>query len=832
MLQNACETLVLLVQRSASQGAELLEQLLRFAERLLGPDLECTPAFLKKDDACLYVGPLAMLLFANYGRMLPAQLQVGLLQALVLRLARAERPYLRQELVVVFARLLHEDLNGSLQALAGMEVPAKDAIRGGLELLMSTWLAVAPEIRARRARNVTVSALCRVHERSKEDSQLRSLLGEAATPERLLQAILSGLEFENLRCGQLREAERNQVLEDSDEEDEEADDETRKQNVLLSDFLDLEEIFGDGEVERSHILAWKERLQLQPPTSAYGSSAQWQLALDTLQQLCLEDLELFGLQRYSGKAREMPNVISFSACMNACEKGSRWEMALDLLSQMPEAQIEPNFISFGTALSALSKGEAWKEALQLLCELPERGIETGMISMNAALSACGRASKWQEATALFFKAHRQTLQPSVVSFSAAISACERGSQWESALCLFEDMQSSEITPNTISFSAVISACEKGGHWALALHFLSLTKDADVICYSAAMSACEKGEQWPSALQLLQQMPLRRCAPNTVSYNAAISACENGSCWEEALQLFESMVLRKLQPNVRTFNALISACPGWQMAAGLFGELRRLVLDPTVVSYNALMGRLETDGSAHWDESLRLLEELQEKAILPDVLTFNTAIAVNRQRKPVVNKLLAAMRSKNLVPDVISYNSAISSCQANSDWHDALQFLDEMYLSSVPVDRISYNAVLSCCFAASQWQKVFQLLDAMVAAGMAGFTASRYDHQSQAGSALDCFKHSVLVALLQRFAQDPAPFTYVDTHAGRGIYELAEDGNFRHGITRLVANNTSSFRCGPLAEFLAVQQKLFQGAPPCESPVHGLCLLVFAVLAAT
>lgn len=38
---------------------------------------------------------------------------------------------------------------------------------------------------------------------------------------------------------------------------------------------------------------------------AYGSSAQWQLALDTLQQLCLEDLELFGLQRYSGKAREM-----------------------------------------------------------------------------------------------------------------------------------------------------------------------------------------------------------------------------------------------------------------------------------------------------------------------------------------------------------------------------------------------------------------------------------------------------------------------------------------------------------------------------------------------
>jgi len=236
MLQNACETLVSLVQRSPSQGADLLEPLLRFSERLLGPDLE--------DDACLYVGPLAMLLFANYGRMLPVQLQVGLLQALVLRLARAERPYLKQELVVVFARLLHEDLNGSLNALANMEV--KGSTHGGLQLLMSTWLACAPEIRARRARNITVSALCRIHERCREDPHLRSQLGEAASPERLLQAILAGLEFENLRCSQLRDVSSKALDEDSDDDEEDADDSKDHKNVFLSDFLDLEDVDSDG----------------------------------------------------------------------------------------------------------------------------------------------------------------------------------------------------------------------------------------------------------------------------------------------------------------------------------------------------------------------------------------------------------------------------------------------------------------------------------------------------------------------------------------------------------------------------------------------------------
>ncbi|CAJ1339281.1 unnamed protein product [Effrenium voratum] len=228
MLQNACETLVSLVQRAPEPAAQLLEPLLRFAERLLGPDLD--------DDACLYVGPLAMLLFAHYGRVLPAQMQVALLRALVVRLGRAERPYLRQELVVVFARLLHEDMDGSLQVLANLEVPSGSGHRNGLELLMSTWLTCAADMRARRARNITVSALCRLHERCKEDPQLRAKLGEAASPDRLLQTIVAGLEFENERCSRLIEADA--LLEDSEDEEESHD---QKQNFFLSDVLDLED---------------------------------------------------------------------------------------------------------------------------------------------------------------------------------------------------------------------------------------------------------------------------------------------------------------------------------------------------------------------------------------------------------------------------------------------------------------------------------------------------------------------------------------------------------------------------------------------------------------
>lgn len=300
MLQNSCETLVSLVERSPSQVMEagLLEPLLRLVERLLGPDLE--------DDACLYVGSLAMLLFAQFGRIMPGPLQVGLLRALVTRLARAERPYLRQELVVVCARLLHEDLNGATSALASIEVQSSPA-RNGLELLLSAWLTCAPDIRAKRARNVTLSAMCRLHEQCFKESPLRNCrVNEAALPDQLLRVLIAGLEFENDRCKRLREAEA-EALQSEDDEDEEPGPE--KGGKLLSDFLDLEDLEdSDGSdaggdtfqvLERKDPLA---ELDLQSALATYLAKQEQQVDATLLQRIAVatQEANLFGKPQLSG----------------------------------------------------------------------------------------------------------------------------------------------------------------------------------------------------------------------------------------------------------------------------------------------------------------------------------------------------------------------------------------------------------------------------------------------------------------------------------------------------------------------------------------------------
>jgi len=66
----------------------------------------------------------------------------------------------------------------------------------------------------------------------------------------------------------------------------------------------------------------------------------------------------------------------------------------------------------------------------------------------------------------------------------------------------------------------------------------------------------------------------------------------------------------------------------------------------------------------------------------------------------------------------------------------------------------------------------------------------YRHAYHAGNFADVLKHVVLVAALDHLGRKPAPYCYMDTHAGRGDYPLGaaetqRAGEFREGISRLL-----------------------------------------------
>jgi 23S rRNA (adenine2030-N6)-methyltransferase len=106
----------------------------------------------------------------------------------------------------------------------------------------------------------------------------------------------------------------------------------------------------------------------------------------------------------------------------------------------------------------------------------------------------------------------------------------------------------------------------------------------------------------------------------------------------------------------------------------------------------------------------------------------------------------------------------------------------------------------------------------------------YRHAFHAGNFADVHKHVVLLALLDRLKHKPKPLFYLDTHAGRGWYDLrAEDatrgGEWREGIARLASRTTT--QSADLLRYLQATQAA--GATPTRYP--GSPLLALAALRA-
>jgi 23S rRNA (adenine2030-N6)-methyltransferase len=94
----------------------------------------------------------------------------------------------------------------------------------------------------------------------------------------------------------------------------------------------------------------------------------------------------------------------------------------------------------------------------------------------------------------------------------------------------------------------------------------------------------------------------------------------------------------------------------------------------------------------------------------------------------------------------------------------------------------------------------------------------YDHRFHAGNFADVFKHVVLTRILLYLARKTAPFRVIDTHAGRGLYDLAEDAaartqEWQGGIGRIDREAMSSEARGLIDPYLGIVGAAASGRAP-------------------
>lgn len=90
----------------------------------------------------------------------------------------------------------------------------------------------------------------------------------------------------------------------------------------------------------------------------------------------------------------------------------------------------------------------------------------------------------------------------------------------------------------------------------------------------------------------------------------------------------------------------------------------------------------------------------------------------------------------------------------------------------------------------------------------------YQHIYHAGNFADVQKHAVQCALLKLLAQKPQKFCVLDTHAGRGLYDLSSEeaqkvGEFNSGILPFWRNRAAAEKT-PLSDYLRIISEFNSG----------------------
>merc|ERR1712098_872511 len=82
---------------------------------------------------------------------------------------------------------------------------------------------------------------------------------------------------------------------------------------------------------------------------------------------------------------------------------------------------------------------------------------------------------------------------------------------------------------------------------------------------------------------------------------------------------------------------------------------------------------------HWEEALRLLQEVPHRSLMLDVVSYSAAISACEKGKhwEEALRLLQEMLHRSLTPDVVSHSAAISACEKGKHWEGALRLLQEM-----------------------------------------------------------------------------------------------------------------------------------------------------------
>ncbi|KAK9184290.1 hypothetical protein WN943_024638 [Citrus x changshan-huyou] len=393
---------------------------------------------------------------------------------------------------------------------------------------------------------------------------------------------------------------------------------------------------------------------------------------------------------------EEVNLISKNAMVAACCREGEMEMALKTFWRQPELN---DAVSWNTLISGYVQNGDAEEGLKLFVRMGENGVRWNEHTFASALSACCGLRNVKCAKEI----HSWVLKNGLISNPFVSSGivdvyckCENMNYAESMLLL-------KGVRNSFSISSMIVGYSLQGNMEEARrHFDSLT-EKNVVVWTALFSGYVKAQNCEALFDLLSEFVTKEgVVTDALILVIVLGACALQAALHPGKEIHAYILRMGVQMDKKLISTLVdmySKCGDMTYAEIIFQNF----IERDLVLYNVMIACYAHHG--HEEKAILLFEEMLEKGIKPDAVTFVAILSAFRHRGSVEmgEKYFNSMTADyKISPETDHYACMIDLYGRANQLEKAIEFMknipteeDAVILGSfLNVCRLNRNAELA------------------------------------------------------------------------------------------------------------------------------------------
>ncbi|XP_020538392.1 pentatricopeptide repeat-containing protein At4g01030, mitochondrial isoform X2 [Jatropha curcas] len=367
---------------------------------------------------------------------------------------------------------------------------------------------------------------------------------------------------------------------------------------------------------------------------------------------------------------EMPNRddLLWNETIIVNLKNDRYFKALELFTEMQFSSAKANGITLVKMLQACGKERALNEGKQIHGYVIKLALESTLSICNSLISMYSRNGKIKPARKVFdsMKDHNLSSWNSIITSYSALGYLNDA--WN----LFRKMESSSVKPDIITWNCLLSGHVVHGSYNEVLTILRKLQVAGFRPNSGSVT---------SVLQAVAELRLLKFGKEIHGY-----VMRNGLDYD--VYVGTSLLDMYLKNNCLTISQAI------------FDNMK----NKNIIAWNSLITGYAYKGL--FDDAKRLLSNMEEEGIIPDLVTWNGLISGYSMwgHSEEALAVIHDIRNSGLTPNVVSWTALISGCSQKGKYRESLEYFVQMQQDRVKPNSATVSSLLRSCGGLSLLQK--------------------------------------------------------------------------------------------------------------------------------